>query len=288
MESRSGGTKQDADGRCAMTRARETAGASSAGRHVRRRRRAAGARPGLGLALALALALLLGGGPAGAVSIPTDVFTLPVSDSPSVDLGAPTTAGGPWQRLAPVSASDPVSYFSAALRGARFVSGSGTPSNPWLFDVTFDVQWSGEIGAASTPQPQVDRLLFTIVDARFGTTRSLFTTTDLPSSGFVRGSFTLDGQAVAPQVVRDDTGVASGNPEGFVSDVAGNQWLGFDMPLDTQLHTLQGRFALGQNPGSGGDVFFPTAMFVAVPEPGLALLLAAAGLALAAGRRRTG
>ena len=253
-------------------------------RHARRRLRRLGTRPTWLLSLVLGLGLA---GPAGAVTIPTDVFTLPVSDTPTVDLGTPTAAGTPWQRLAPISAGDSVAYFSAALRSSDFVSGAGTTTDPWLFDITFDVQWSGEIGAEATP-PQVEALLFTLVDARFGSTSSLFTTADLPGSGFVRGSFTFDGQPVTPQVVRDDTGLVTGNSEGFVSDVAGNQWLGFFVPVDTELHTLQGRFAVGQDPGSDGNVFFQNAMFVAVPEPGLALLLAAAGLALAAGRRRTG
>lgn len=243
------------------------------------------------LATLAALALGLGAGPALAVTIPAGVYTLPVAsgDATTVDLGAtptgPSAGFTDWIRLRPNSPSDPLSDFSSSV-SAAFVSGGGTASNPWIFNVSFQVTWNGTIDTLPATQSHAQQLLFTIVDVRFGTGTSFVTTVDLPVSGFVRGSFGVDGLAVTPEVVMDDTGPMSGNPEGFVSDIPGNRWLGFYLPADQSPHTITARFALGQNPGSNGDVFFPNAMFLAVPEPGSVALLGVALLAVAGRVRR--
>lgn len=251
-------------------------------------------RSASGAAACLVALLMLGSSAADAVSIPSGVYTLPVAagDATTVDLGAAPGASDPglaafpqWLRLRPDSPADTLSDFSATVAGS-FVSGGGTTSNPWLYDITFEVAWNGTIDELPPSQPFADTMFFAIVDSRFGTGMTFATTNDLPLSGFVRGSFAVDGNAVTPEILQDDTGAMSGSPSGFVSDVAGNRWIGFALPADQNVHTITARWALGQNPGSAGDVFFPNAMFlpVAVPEPGAAALLGAA-LLLGLGRR---
>jgi hypothetical protein len=236
---------------------------------------------------ACAALVLLGAAGAWAVSIPSGVYTLPVAagDATTVDLGAapagPVAGFSGWTRLRPDSPTDVLSDFSASVVGSFTGNGAGTTANAWIYDITFQVTWNGTVDELPPTQAFASQLLFTIVDSRFGTGMSFATTTDLPNSGFVRGSFAVDGSPVAPQVVADDTGAMSGNPSGFVSDVPGNRWLGFYLPADTGTHTITAQWALGQTPAGPGDVFFPNAMFMAVPEPASLALLLAGGLALA-------
>ncbi|MDX1648708.1 MAG: PEP-CTERM sorting domain-containing protein, partial [Myxococcota bacterium] len=238
--------------------------------------------------------ILLGAVGAQAVTIPSGVYTLPVAagDATTVDLGAapagPVAGFSNWIRLRPDSPTDTLSDFAATVSGNFTGFGSGTTSDPWIYDITFQVAWNGTVDEAPPVVSHADRLLFTIVDSRFGPGMSFATTSDLPNSGFVRGRFALDGTSVTPEIVMDDTGAMSGNPSGFVSDVPGNRWLGFYLPADTATHTITARWALGQSPSGSGDVFFPNAMFMAVPEPG-GLALVGLGLAVALrGRIRRG
>ncbi|MBW2243490.1 MAG: hypothetical protein JRH01_16025 [Deltaproteobacteria bacterium] len=249
------------------------------------------------IALVLGIALL-GATGSSAVTIPGGVYTLPVGagDATTVDLGvaAPFPGTPQWVRLRPNDPPDPLQDYTAIVSGS-FVSGptTGTPSNPQIFNITFSVAWNGTINEQAPTQAVASQMLFAIVDSRFGPGMSFDTTSDLPQSGFVRGSFAVNGTPVAtPEIIRDDTGPMSGNyPEGFVSDFPDlgcpcNRWIGFYLPATpgvTQSITMQ--WALGQGAPSTGNVFFPNALFLPVPEPG-SLTLAVAVLLGFAGFRR--
>lgn len=242
-----------------------------------------------GAAAALLLALCLPSA-ARAVTIPTDVVQLPPSDTVTLDLGTPPGVGA-WVRLRPDDPTDPVQDFSSFV-GGSFLGGSATPSDPLLFDLTFQVTWNGTIDGTAPEGVAGTQLLFAILDARLGSGNTFDTTSDLPTSGFVRNGFALDGMSVTPEIVQDDFGTITGMGQGFVGDctdqVGGcNTWLGFVLPADTSTHQITARWALGQSVPAGSDFFFPNAAFVQVaevPEPGTLLLLGI-GLALGAIRR---
>jgi hypothetical protein len=222
-----------------------------------------------------------------AVTIPAGVYTLPVAaaDATTTDLNAPAPfAGFPtWVRVRPNSPTDTASDYTSDVNGVGVGTAAGTPADPWIYDITFTVSWSGEIDGAAPAQAVADQMLFTIIDSRFGAGSSLLDTVDLPQSGFVRGSFAIDGTPVTPEIVQD----ASAG-QGFVNDIAGDRWLGFYLPANTDTHTITMQWALGQTPPVAGRPFFHNALFVAVPEPGTLLLLAAAGAGLLVARRRVG
>lgn len=245
--------------------------------------------------LCVALGASLAGGAAQAVSIGS-TLQLPVDagTATTVDLGAAPAgpgAGFPdWERLHPNGPADPLADFVATLSGSDTGAGSGTPGDAWVYDITFDFTWSGTLDGSAPGTGHADQILFTIVDSRFGAGGSISGTSDLPQSGFVPGSFEVDGADATPEIVMDDTGAMSGSPEGFVTDVAGNRWLGFWLPADDATHTITMQWALGQMPTGPEDseFFLPTASFMAVPEPATAALLGAAlalGLGVRARRR---
>jgi len=242
----------------------------------------------LGTALALALTLPLAGA-ANAIAIGSTI-QLPVDagTAASVDLGAAPSgpaAGFPsWVRLHPFGPSDPFVDFGTGVDGDSTGIGEGTPGDAWVYEITFDFAWNGT-AAGSAPGAHAEQILFTLVDSRFGTGGSISGTSDLAQSGFLPGTFQVDGDDVTPEIVVADTGAMSGSAQGFVTDTGvgvGNRWLGFWLPADDQPHEITMRWALGQMPSGAGEIFFPTAAFLAVPEPGAAVLLGAA-LALALG-----
>lgn len=228
---------------------------------------------------------------ASAVSIPTDVVSLPAGDPVTLDLSS-SPAEGAWSRLARDV------DFSVAMTGA-FDRGPVTPTttDPWIFDLRFEITFGGLAGAAAASGPSVEEVLFTIQDMRLGSPTGsdpFASTSDLPTSGFVRGSFALDGAGIAPAIVRDDDGTITGQPEGFVGDCetaqAGcNRWVGFPLPGAPGTHVLTLEWALGERPpGDQLDFIFPNATLAritSVPEPGIAVLLTF-GLAVAGLRQR--
>jgi len=252
-------------------------------------------------AVATGMVMLLAVG-AGALTlpVPANVYTLPVDpgDATTVDLSQPPPGNGEWVRLRPNDPPDLVEDHTTSVTGV-FNSGPATPSaaDPWFFDITFTVTWNGTINEQAPSQAIGSQMLFAIVDSRFGTGMSIDTTTDLPSSGFVRGSMAVNGVPVLPEIVLDDTGAMTGMFEGFVRDGSSsqgcpcNRWLGFYLPANDITHVITMSFALGQDPGTPGDVFFPTALFLPVggeevPEPGTAVLVGLGALVVGAARRR--
>jgi len=243
-----------------------------------------------------ALVLLLAGllpTSALAVSIPADVITLPAGDAATLDLSA-TPAQGEWKRLSRDL------YFTVETTGA-FDRGPATPTtdDPWIFDLSFEITFSGEVGVEAPPSETVEELLFTIQDMRLGmpTGANPFAgTTDLATSGFVRNSFAVDGTPVTPEIVLDDDGTITGMAEGFVGNCEPaqdgcNRWVGFSLPGEAGTHTVTMEWALGAPPAVDSPMFiFPNATFarVSVPEPGIAVLLGLglAGRALRRRRRR--
>jgi hypothetical protein len=237
---------------------------------------------GLGAATLLGATVLLGSSGALAVSISAaQVYTLPLlapQDPMTVDLGDPAPfAGTPeWIRLRPHGPTDPIVDFTATVGGSFTGSGSGTPSDAWVYNLTFTITWNGNINGNLATDPYASQLLFAILDSRFEDTaggNDFDSTNDLLYSGFVRGTFAVNGNSVTPEIVRDAT--AGG---GFVSDDYNYDWIGVYIPaVPGQSTTLTMQWALGQTPdqsNGGEDVFFPQALFVAtVPEPGTAVLL---------------
>jgi len=233
---------------------------------------------------------------ASALSISdAEVITLAVNtavDPVTVDLDDPP-AQGAWKRIRPDDPNDTVEDFVATAQGV-FAKGPMIPSesNATIFDLTFQITWNGTVDGAASPEPIGEELLFAIVDSRFGPGTSFATTTNLELSGFVRGSFALNGSPITPEILADAT---SPTAEGFVANCSSTDqiggcdtWLGFALPAVAGQHTLTMQFALGELPSGSGDVFFPNATFLAVPEPGAGAFLALglAGAALRRCRRR--
>lgn len=248
------------------------------------------------MALVVGIALL-GATGASAVTIPGGVYTLPVGagDATTVDLGvaAPFPGTPQWVRLRPNTPPDPLQDYTAFVTGS-FVSGptTGTPSNPQIFNITFSVTWNGTINEQTPTLGTASQMLFAIVDSRFGPGMSFATTSDLPQSGFVRGTFAVNGTSIAaPEIILDDTGPMSGNPEGFVRDFPDlgcpcNRWIGFYLPATPGVtHSITMQWALGQAVPGAGDVFFPNALFLPVPEPGSVALVIVALVGFAGIRR---
>ncbi len=232
---------------------------------------------------------LLAAGAAGAVTIPDDVYVLPVdaADATTVDLGlaAPFPGTPTWVRARPTDPTDTVQDYTSSVTGSK-VSGPavGTPGNPEIFDITFTVTWNGGLDGSTVADPVAEDMLFAIVDSRYGDGMTLASTTDLPQSGFVRGSFAVNGTPLAdPEIVQD---APFG---GFLNDGFGNRFVGFFLPATpnaTQTITMQ--WAMGQAFPGPEDVFFPNALFLAVPEPAALTLLGVGALGIARLRRGRG
>jgi hypothetical protein len=254
---------------------------------------------GLGAATLLGAMLLLGASGAFAVAIPTDVYTLPTGDTPTVNLNEN------WIRLQPFHSNDPIVDYTAEVVGVGPISGAGTPANAWIFNITFEVTWDGSIhgqtpgnGPTSSyklrEEIEYERLLFTIVDSRFErgipALETFDSTYDLVQSGFVRGGdFAVNGVSVMPEIVRDDPSFTG--YEGFVPDHYPDNWIGFYLDAEPGVtHTITMQWALGETPVGGNMVYFPNALFLTtIPEPGTATLVGVALLILgvARGRHRT-
>lgn len=248
---------------------------------------------GLGAAMLLAATMLLGASSAFAVAIATDVYTFPIADAPTVNLNQN------WIRLRPFEGIDPVVDYTAEVVGVGPSMGSGTPTDAWVYNITFTVTWDGSVngydpgnGATSSyelyDEMEYQQMLFTIVDSRFENGIPAMETFDstykLNQSGFLRGAvFAVNGSPVMPQIVRDDP-----NAGGFVPDHYADNWLGFYLdPVPGMTHTITMQWALGETPVGGNMVYFPNALFLtAVPEPGTATLVGVALLILGVARGR--
>jgi hypothetical protein len=268
-------------------------------------------RIGVGAVALLGAMVLLGASGALAVTIPNDVYTLPVDPppvNPTVDLqdDSPFPGLPRWVRLRPEDPFDTVEdYTDLVLGQAVSMSGPPTPGDPWIFNIQFRITWNGTINDQIPIDPVSSQMLFAIVDSRYvdpdlGPVFSFETTRDLPLSGFVResdpaGFFYVNGVPVVPEIILDDTGRWSGDPEGWVRDTDPfapsadpiNRWLGFYLPATpgaTNIITM--RWAVGEDWG-GTDIFYPNRLFMAtVPEPGTGALLGVALLGLGAIRMR--
>jgi hypothetical protein len=225
---------------------------------------------------------------------PVHAITLPVGPgyAMTVDLGvaAPFPDTPKWSRLHPHDHDDAIEDYTSGVL-ASYNSGSGPPGGTWVFDITFTVTWNGTIKDEVPTHAVASQMLFVILDSRFGPELTFEGTYDLVNSGFVDGSFAVNGVPLTsgPEIVRDDTGPMSGNPEGFVADYYPSDWIGFylpAMPDDPQTITMQ--WSLGETPVGDGNVFFPSALFLPIPEPGTALLLMTGVTGLAFRRRLTG
>jgi len=263
---------------------RDGQGALACGQRAGMRRPGGSGRPGI-LGVGSLMLLLAGLLPtsASAVSIPADVITLPAGDPATLDLSV-APAQGEWKRLTRDL------YFTVETTGA-FDRGPATPTtnDPWIFDVSFEITFSGEVGVEAPPSQTVEELLFTIQDMRLGMppgANPFLGTTNLATSGFVRNSFAVDGTSVTPEIVLDDDGTITRMVEGFVGNCEPaqdgcNRWVGFSLPGEAGTHTVTMEWALGASPAVDSPLFiFPNATFarVSVPEPGIAVLL---GLGLA-------
>jgi hypothetical protein len=241
---------------------------------------------GLGAATLLGAMVLLGASGAFAVAIPTDVYTLPTGDTPTVNLNQD------WIRLRPFFSTDPVVDYTAEVEGTG-PNCTGTPANACLYDITFTVTWDGTILGQDPGETQVgEQMLFTIVDSRFergATALETFDSTyDLVQSGFVRGGgFAVNGVSVMPEIVRDDPSFTG--YEGFVPDHYPDNWIGFYLDAEPGMtHEITMQWALGETLVPPGNmVYFPNALFLQViPEPGTATLVGVALLILGVARGR--
>jgi hypothetical protein len=242
---------------------------------------------GLGAAMLLGATVLLPSSGASAIGInQAEVYTLPLlanpnpADPPTLDLGDPLPGNARWHSLNPLNPSDPIVDYTATVVGVGTGSGAGTPSDAWVYNLTFTVTWNGNIGGAVPTNTVLPQMVFAILDSRFEDTpggNDYASTNDLFYSGFVRGTFAVNGNSVTPQIVRDAT--VGG---GFVEDSWYNyDFLGVNLPaVAGQSYLITMQWALGETPdmsGGGNRVFFPQALFVAtVPEPGTAVLLGVA------------
>jgi len=228
----------------------------------------------------LGASVLLVSSGASAVSISAaEVYALPLlapQDAPTLELGDPLPGNAVWHSLNPHNPSDPIVDYTATVVGAGPGSGSGTPGDAWIYNLTFTVTWNGNIGGSVPTDQVLPQMVFAILDSRFEDTlggNDYDSTNDLFYSGFVRGTFAVDGNLVTPQIVRDD-------PAGdFVEDSWYDyDFIGVNLPaVAGQSYLVTMQWALGETPdmsGGGNKVFFPQALFVAtVPEPGTAVLL---------------
>ncbi len=247
------------------------------------------------LLLAVLVGSWIGAGTASAVSFPADVYTFPVTDGVDLPLGTVPGATMLMQLNPGVSGPQDVRVdIPAGFQNVRF---DPSNSNVILADLTFEIEWLGTIdlqtpGSFGLTSPGYG--VFTVIDSRQNDSPANLDTlddsVDIPNSGIVRGSFSCSAGVICdPLVVQDDlvSGlVQNTNDDG---DTIPNEWLGFAFDMGAGTQTISMTWALdGALPigGSSNEIFLPSAVFTALPEPGAGLLAltAVAGLAALRGR----